>query len=172
MRRQRNPGKFAIVTRKGRGPLMHFDGRKFTNNGKPRTYTFAIASAKARYLLRRYSILTDKGYHVWLQPQARNNPESPGIEEAARKLEQFSGHPAKEVIRFQMSDQKEGLIIGELPELRYITKREGINSDRLTEWHHKFRKASRPLLAVTKDGNQLHIVGGRYEFTEAGIEDR
>lgn len=156
---------------------MHFDGRKFTNNGKARAYAFARASALARRLLRRYPILREKGYHVWLGKvrktrKVRTNPESPGLEQAARKLEQFSGHDADKVIKATISDQKEGLVIGELRRIEYLTHREGINQDRLTRWEHTFKKKSRPLLAVTKDGTQLHIVGGRYEFTEAGIEDR
>jgi hypothetical protein len=174
MTTRRNPGKFQIVTRRGRGPLMHFDGRKFTSNGTGRAYGFAIASAKARYLLRRFPVLREKGYHVWLRKAdgPRGNPESLGIEQAAKKLEEFSGHDATQVIKAQISNQREGLVIGELKSLEYVTQRDGINKNRLTRWLHNFRKSSRPLLAVTKDGNQLHIVGGRYEFTEAGIEDR
>jgi hypothetical protein len=170
------PRVWEILTRKGRGPLMHYDGRKFSNNGYPKLFTFGRANATARQLLTRFPILRAKGYHVWVRKhdpkRPRENPESPGIQEAARKLEQFSGHDATKVIKARISDQREGLVIGELEEVTYVTKREGINRDRVTRWRHKFSKKSRPLLAVTKDGKQLHIVGGRYEFTEAGIEDR
>lgn len=165
-----------ILTRKGRGPLMHFDGRKFTDNGHPRLYAFEMATSTARELLRRFPVLREKQYHVWIRgheaTRPRGNPESVAVEEAAKKLEEFSGHPAKSVIKAQISDQKTGLVIGKLRAIEYETRREGINKDRLTRWLHKFREKSRPLLAVTKDGKQLHIVGGRYEFTEAGIEDR
>jgi hypothetical protein len=59
-------------------------------------------------------------------------------------------------------------VIGELDLVGYRTKRDG----RTERYGHHFRKSSRPLLAVSSDGKQLHIVGGQYEFTEAGIEDR
>lgn len=165
-----------ILTRKGRGPLMHYDGKKFTNNGHPKLLTYEIAMQTARDLLKRFPILREKGYHLWVRKndpkRPRDNPESAGLEQAAHKLEEFSGHDATKVIKAKISDQKEGLVIGDLRRIEYGTKREGINDDRLTRWEHAFRKNSRPLLAVTKDGKQLHIVGGRYEFTEAGIEDR
>jgi hypothetical protein len=155
---------------------MHYDGKKFTNNGHPKLYPFEVATSTARGLLKRYEILRQKDYHVWVRGhkpgRKRGNPESRGIEVAAQKLEDFSGHDATKIIKARVSDQREGLVIGELRVIEYVTKREGINGDRLTRWEHTFRKNSRPLLAVTKDGKQLHIVGGRYEFTEAGIEDR
>lgn len=171
----RKTRKFEIVTRRGTtGPLMHFDGRKFTNNGRAVPFSFARGSEKARELLKRFEVLRLKRYHVWLRPidPARKNPESAGIEQAARKLVEFSGHDADKVLKVDMPAVREGLVIGEVPAIEYVTKREGINKDRLTLWRHKFRKKSRPLLAVSKDGKQLLIVGGRYEFTEAGIEDR
>jgi hypothetical protein len=65
-----------------------------------------------------------------------------------------------------------GLVIGELDLIGYRVKREGVDGGRMVRYGHRFSKRSRPLLAVSKDGNQLLIVGGRYEFTEAGIEDR
>lgn len=37
---------------------------------------------------------------------------------------------------------------------------------------HEFKKSSRPLLCVSADGKTLVIIGGDYEFTERGIEDR
>lgn len=164
-----------IVTRRGRGPLMHFDGRKFTNNGKAKVFpTFSRASQKASALLRRYPVLTSKGYHVWLRKHAtrRDNPETPGIDEAAKKFQEFTGHEATSLIETDFPSVKEGLVIGELDILGYRTKREGIEDGRTVSYGHRFRKKSRPLLAVSKDGKQLIIVGGRYEFTEAGIEDR
>lgn len=50
----------------------------------------------------------------------------------------------------------------------YSATRDGIAEKYL----HKFRRQSRPLLAVSHDGKQLGIVGGRYLFTDAGITDQ
>jgi hypothetical protein len=89
--------------------------------------------------------------------------------DAARKLlRDFSGHEPTTATPVKVSDQKEGLMFGELDFVGYTTVRDGVRE----KYKHNFRKKSRPLLAATSDGKQLHIVGGRYEFTEAGIEDR
>jgi len=174
MTTHKNPIAWQIVTRRGKGPLMHYDGRKFTNNGRPKVYSFARGSRKARDLLKRYPILRTHGYHVWLAEYdpRRKNPETPGSAQAAKKFENFTGHEATKLIETNLPAVKEGLVIGELDLVGYRVKREGVEGGRLVRYGHRFRKKSRPLLAVSKDGNQLLIVGGRYEFTEAGIEDR
>jgi hypothetical protein len=56
---------------------------------------------------------------------------------------------------------------GELLEVRYRTVRDG----REEHYKHAFRKQSRPLLAARHDGKRIYIVGGRYRFTESGIND-
>jgi hypothetical protein len=99
-------------------------------------------------------------------PSSRQNAE---LDDAAKKLENFTGHKVGHLeSAYSRSPQKTGLIIGELDLVGYRATRDG-KSER---YGHHFKKHSRPLLAVTSDGKQLHIVGGQYEFTEAGIEDR
>lgn len=164
-----------ILTRRGRGPLMWFDGRKFSNNGRPKLFSFARATARARELLRRYPILREKDYHVWVRKyERRKNPESrdAALDQAAKKFEDFTGHEADKITKVSMPAVREGLIIGELDLIGYRVKREGVDGGRMVSYGHRFSKKSRPLLAVSKDGTQLVIVGGRYEFTEAGIENR
>jgi hypothetical protein len=39
-------------------------------------------------------------------------------------------------------------------------------------YEHPFAPGSRPLLAVSSDGRQLLLLGGRFKFTERGIVDR
>jgi hypothetical protein len=152
---------------------MFFDGKKFTNNGKSKKFTLAVASSQARNLLRRYPLLRERGYHVWIsQSDRRSNPDSPGIEEAAHKFENFTGKKASSVIETKIPTVSEGLVVGELDLIGYRVKRDGVEGGRMVRYGHQFAKKSRPLLAVSKDGKQLLIVGGRYEFTEAGIEDR
>jgi hypothetical protein len=103
---------------------------------------------------------------------AKSNPsprENAELDQAAKKLEDFTGHRVKNLeSAYSRSAQHTGLIIGELDLVGYRAKRDG----KTERYGHHFKKNSRPLLAVTSDGKQLHIVGGRYEFTEAGIEDR
>lgn len=90
------------------------------------------------------------------------------LDQASNLLADFSGHKATEVLRVQKRDLKAGLVIGELDGVLYSTVRDGVDE----KYIHKFRRKSRPLLASSSDGKTLHIVGGQYEFTEAGIEDR
>jgi hypothetical protein len=90
------------------------------------------------------------------------------LQQAARLLSNFSGHEPSEVLRIQKRDAKRGLVVGELDGVLYTTVRDGQQE----RYIHKFRKSSRPLLTASADGKSLGIVGGRYQFTEAGIEDR
>lgn len=63
---------------------------------------------------------------------------------------------------------RKGLVIGELDGVLYTTIRDG----KTEKYIHRFGKKSRPLLTARADGKQLGIVGGRFQMTEAGIEDR
>jgi hypothetical protein len=187
--RRKNPSHATVIYARRRksnkmvGEWMWWDGKKFTNNQAP--YYFGTrdrAKALARQLKRRYPALDRYRLYVGapnrLLQQARvRNPHWPTeqdqIDEAARRLEDFSGHAARRVVKVRSrSNRKTGLIVGELDLIGYRTKREGIDGGKLVKYEHTFRSGSRPLLAVSSDGTQLHIVGGRYEFTEAGIEDR
>jgi hypothetical protein len=65
-------------------------------------------------------------------------------------------------------DSRTGLVVGPLDFVGYTTVRDG----KTEKYIHRFKKKAKPVLAVTAQGRQLKIVGGHYEFTEAGIEDR
>jgi hypothetical protein len=179
----KNPAWYIHVQKHGRGPVLLFNGQGFSNQRAPLPFTSANAAMyKARHLLGKYQLLSQ--YKIWVSHQfygaptvntrvnrARRNPES--LDQAARKLEDFTGREATHVERAPArSKQKTGLVVGEMDRISYIVAREGIEGGRNTRFVHKFRKDSRPLLAVSTDGKQLHVVGGQYEFTDAGIEDR
>lgn len=57
--------------------------------------------------------------------------------------------------------------IGCLDTVEYTTRRGG----KVEHYRHEFAEKSRPVLAVSDDGKQLMIIGGRYKFTERGITD-
>jgi hypothetical protein len=185
--RRGNPERASVIyaQRKGRvgarhGEVMYYDGKKFTNNSPPKYFgTHDRARGVAQQLVSRFPVLAH--YRVWVGPPnlpvlRRRNPEwrtQDKLDEAAKRLEDFSGHAARKVITVSpRSRVNTGLVIGELDLIGYRTKRDGIAGDKLVRYAHDFSKGSRPLLAVSSDGKQLHIVGGQYEFTEAGIEDR
>jgi hypothetical protein len=90
------------------------------------------------------------------------------LQQAGRLLSDFSGHEPEEILKINQTAMRKGLVIGEMDGVLYTTIRDG----RTEKYVHRFGKKSRPLLTASADGTQLGIVGGRYQFTEAGIEDR
>jgi hypothetical protein len=81
---------------------------------------------------------------------------------------EFSGHVANESVTVKLPVPKTGLVIGELDGILYTTVRDG----KTEKYQHDFKKSSRPHLISSSDGESLHILGGEYEFTERGIEDK
>lgn len=177
---------YFLYVQKPHGPVMTWNGDKFTNNEPFKAFSRAdTAKDKAKELLKKFPIL--EKYKMWVaskfhtkstmlaplhrrrvkkNPSPRTNGE---LDTAAKKLEDFTGHKVGHLESgYSRSNQHTGLIIGELDLVGYRARRDG----KTERYGHHFKKNSRPLLAVTSDGKQLHIVGGQYEFTEAGIEDR
>lgn len=90
------------------------------------------------------------------------------LEQAAELYEDFSGHQAKHVEKVRIKIPKNGLTIGTVLGIMYETKRDG----KTERYKHEFKERSRPRLAASFDGKQLLLVGGNYQFTNAGIVDR
>jgi hypothetical protein len=91
------------------------------------------------------------------------------IGRAANLYERFSGHEAEIVGRIRVPDlPRVGVAIGECDGILYTTVRDGVTE----RYIHKFRAGDRPAFVVSPDGKQLHLVGGRYDFTERGIVDK
>jgi hypothetical protein len=177
--RRKNPALttrgFVIQLKSKHGLWLEFDGERFSDNRQPKYFkTQAEALALARKILDRNPKINRLGYQMSVQLESsrigrRVNPSiRDGLAQAERKLEDFSGHKATEVLRVNDRNQKTGLVIGSLDGVLYTTTRDG----KVEKYIHRFRRKSRPLLAASSDGKSLKIVGGRFEFTEAGIEDR
>jgi hypothetical protein len=178
------PMAYLLRVQKAKGPVLTFNGKSFANRKGELAKIFATTNAantQGKKLLKQFPILKD--YRMWVDSELYNksvakkgrtkkNPlkrDQAALDDAARLLEDFSGHSVGSLeSAYSRSDQKTGLIVGELDLIGYRAKRDG----KTERYGHHFKKNSRPLLAVTSDGKQLHIVGGQYEFTEAGIEDR
>jgi hypothetical protein len=90
------------------------------------------------------------------------------VNEARDRFEDFTGMAAKTAERIRVKVPRVVLGIGELDGVLYTTVRDGETE----KYVHKFRKRSRPTLAVSSDGRSLQIIDGQYEFTERGIIDR
>jgi hypothetical protein len=105
-------------------------------------------------------------------PSSRAGQLSPSdrseIARAADLYERFSGHEAEVIGKVKVNPMpRVGVAIGEIDGVLYSTVRDGVRE----AYIHKFRAADRPLFVVSPDGKQLHLVGGRYSFTERGIVD-
>jgi hypothetical protein len=100
--------------------------------------------------------------------RARRNPaprdDAAG---AARRLEDFTGHPAKIHRARAPKAARAGWELGKVASVSYIATRDG----ETFEYVHKFRSRSRPQLVASVDGSQLYLLGGAYSVTDRGIED-
>jgi hypothetical protein len=193
---KKNPvHRYFLCAQKIGGPKMCWNGDRFTNNEPFKLFSkSSTATQLGKQLVKQFPILKD--YKVWVAGKFITLPvhnqkframrggskapkSNPGartyagnekeLDEASQKLEDFTGHKVSHLeSASSRSNQRTGLIVGELDLIGYRAKRDG----KTERYGHHFKKNSRPLLAVTSDGKQLHIVGGQYEFTEAGIEDR
>lgn len=95
--------------------------------------------------------------------------ESREVAKAANLYERFSGHEAEVCGRVKVRAlPKVGVAIGSLDGVLYTTVRDG----RVEKYIHKFHASDKPLFVVSPDGKSLHLVGGRYDFTERGIVDK
>ncbi len=172
-----------MVREGGREKRLHFDGKKFTVKGKARRFAEAVDAANfGRALRRRFPVLAKTRLRVQLAgaPNLSSFKKNPSgyrsaVDAYARELDQadallndFSGHRGREVLSVRERPIKAGLVVGKLLGVMYATTRDG----KKEKYCHEFREKSRPLLVASHDGSRIGIVGGRYEFTERGIEDR
>lgn len=86
---------------------------------------------------------------------------------AARRYEAFSGHRAQVVGRVKLPRDAVALGVGPVDFIGYTTVRDG----KREKYMHKFKRASRPVLAASADGKRLFLLGGSFTFTDRGIED-
>jgi hypothetical protein len=178
------------------GKNLYLSGNRVRDYGEPTYFqTQGYAQHKLDYLRANFPILDTYKLKIVKCPRRMRNPipllamlsspvtsaanlrENPSrrkkasnsakIKEASSRLEDFTGHEPTEIIRAKIKEFKVGLVIGTLDAVAYTTIRDG----KTERYLHEFRKRSRPLLVASYDGRSLGIVGGRFQFTEAGIVD-
>lgn len=183
---KRNPSPkwvlYAFVPSKGKEKRLHFDGRKFTLSGKARRFPDSREAANfGRRLRQRYPVLAK--FRLRVEPlfsaasrRYLKNPSAlrSALDSYARELDEaddllnaFAGRSGREVLAVKHKPIKAGLVVGDLLGVMYETIRDGQKE----KYCHEFKKNSRPLLVSNFDGSRIDIVGGRYRFTEKGIED-
>ncbi len=89
------------------------------------------------------------------------------IEQAAALYESFTGHDALNVVKISHEFPKTCLQVGLCDGILYSTTRDGVPE----KYIHRFKKSARPIFGVSSDGTQLVLIGGKFQFTEAGITD-
>lgn len=87
---------------------------------------------------------------------------------AAQAFENFTGHSVKHVDELKVADNRHFWKLGDLVAVAYDCTRDG----RREKYLHEFNRKSRPILAVSHDGKQLVVIGGKFEVTDAGIVDK
>lgn len=87
---------------------------------------------------------------------------------AVRLYESFREEQPRKVGSVRVNMPKAVAVMGYVEGIDYRTT----HGRKLTLYHHDFEAGSRPLLAVSSDGKQLLLLGGRYQFTEQGIVDK
>lgn len=99
----------------------------------------------------------------------RAKPAPENLRQARKAYIDFHGEPVRQVRRATMpAIPKEVWQLGRIVGIAYEAVRDG-KRDR---YMHKFKSGSAPVLAVSPDGTQLWLVGGHYQVTDRGIEDR
>lgn len=90
------------------------------------------------------------------------------VQKAVTLFESFREAAPRRIGVVKMAIPKAVAVMGYVEGIDYRTTHGG----KVTLYHHDFEPGSRPLLAVSADGRQLLLLGGRYEFTERGIVDK
>jgi hypothetical protein len=172
----------AFVPSGGREKRLHFDGKNFTTKGKARRFDAAVDAANfGRRLRARFPVLAKVRLRVepvgapHLSGFKRNPADyrsavdkyAAELDAADKLLNDFSGHRSHEVLSVRERPIKAGLVVGDLLGVMYATTRDG----KRLHYCHEFKHSSRPLLVANHDGSRIGIVGGRYRFTDKGIED-
>ena len=94
-------------------------------------------------------------------------------QEAARRYSEFTGLEAEYIDLVDIPGYPDVVFkVGTVDFIGYTTVREEKGKARVERYKHDFRESSRPLLAVSHDGKQLFIIGGKFVFTSAGITDK
>lgn len=145
--------------------------------GYPHSQSVAAALNKARAAyVKRFphgvipGYLRRKGEHVGTPRAANPVPlsENAMIARGIELFKNFRGEDPEHVDTVQLPCHAVAVVIGECDGILYTTRRDG----KVEKYIHKFKGTSRPLLCTSFDGSQLYLLGGAYDFTDAGITDR
>ncbi|HJX19123.1 MAG TPA: hypothetical protein VJ437_13150 [Acidiferrobacterales bacterium] len=110
----------------------------------------------------------DRGARVGLRRMKQNPAVDRQMSEAVARFTGFRGDVPRRVDKVRLPDPPKVMLhVGECLGIMYRTERDGEVADYL----HRFKKSSRPTLAVNSDGKTLYLLGGAYRVTDRGIVD-
>ncbi len=89
------------------------------------------------------------------------------VAEAVDLFQRFRGDDPEWIDRIDIEHPDVLLIVGHCDGVLYTTERDG----QVEKYIHQFKKAARPLLCTSYDGQQLYLLGGDFTFTHRGIVD-
>jgi len=91
------------------------------------------------------------------------------LRQAAHLYTQFTGHKDVDISKVKVLDMPSVLTeIGVVDGILYTTVRDG----QTERYIHRFKASSKPVFAVSPDGLQLFLLGGRFKFGSRGIVDK
>lgn len=89
------------------------------------------------------------------------------ITRAGDLYEDFTGHKADIIKKITVEHPRTALQFGMCDGIMYETVRDG----KKEHYIHKFKKSARPMIGASFDGKKILLIGGNYQFTDAGITD-
>ena len=152
-----------------KGTRKYFDGLNFSVNSKKSALFHDKEQARsvAQALADRLRVQTI----VEAQSEKRANLVPPSqyakVSEAIELYKQFTGHEPEHIDEIAIDPVEVAFRIGDCDEISYTAMRDGKEES----YVHSFKKRARPVLASSFDGQQLLLLGGKYQFTRRGIED-
>lgn len=180
------PERWAIYSKSGK-TRTHYQR---VGTGKYATHSFTVKGKAYKFgsqkeavdvatsLIDRWPGLKQTRVTVERLPGVRANPlgfrsaaesYARSLDSAAEAYEGFAGKRATKETKVNLPSARTGFELGKLVGVVYESNRAG--EGRIINYH-EFQKSSRPHLVASNGGALLEIVGGRYEVTDHGIEDR
>lgn len=140
--------------------------KKIAFEGKEYWLGETVHQGKSAYWLREIFAPAFGPFPMRRNPAPRLDQNA--VEKAARRFSRFTGHRADKLEMLPFPGKpRAGLAVGPVLMVGYSAMRDGKRENYL----HKFATHARPMLVASDDGKSLHLIGGRYTFTERGIVD-
>ncbi len=143
--------------------------RELVEQGYSQDRAAAAAYREAREAWRDRHGRAPYPEHLQRRRRRRRNPvgRHQHYAQAVRLYRDYHGEDPQFVDEYLVPSTDVAVYVGRVTGIMYEARREG----ELVEWIHEFSGRSRPVFAVSPDGEQILVLGGEFRFTERGIVD-